>query len=285
MRSIYVNGEWVPENNATVSVFDRGFLFGDAIYEVAAVIDGKIIDFNGHVARLKRSLGALGISMPESEEKLLALFKEIVRRNEISEGLVYLQVTRGTQDRDFLYPDTLKPTIVMFTQRKSVLSNPKWETGISVKTAPDGRWVNRQIKTVQLLYSSLMKTEAVKEGFDDVLFVEDEKITEASSANFHIVTKDGRLLTRELSNALLHGITRASVLDLARGSNLLVEERAFSVEEAKEAAEAFITSATSFVTPVVSIDGTAVGTGKVGPVSKELLKIYIVESVGQGIPV
>jgi len=284
-RTVYLDGAWVTEGDAKVSVFDRGFLFADAIYEVTAIIQGKLVDYPGHLARLKRSLDALGIAMPVAEAELLELHKEIARRNSIEDGLIYLQVSRGVQDRDFVFPDAMEPTFVMFTQAKKVLDNPKWKTGLSVKTVPEGRWSDRQIKTVQLLYSSLRKTEANREGYDDVVFVESGHITEASSANFHMVTQGGVLVTRDLSNALLHGITRGSILHLARQADLKVEERAFTPEEAKSASEAFVTSATSFVTPVVRIDGDKVGSGEIGPVSRRLLDIYIREQLAAGIPI
>jgi len=284
-RTVYLNGAWVAEGEAKVSVFDRGFLFADAIYEVTAIIHGKLVDYPGHLARLKRSLDALGIAMPVAEAELLDLHKEIARRNGIEDGLIYLQVSRGVQDRDFVFPEAMEPTFVMFTQTKKVLDNPKWKTGLSVKTVPEGRWSDRQIKTVQLLYSSLRKTEANRQGYDDVLFVENGHITEASSANFHIVTQEGVLVTRDLSNALLHGITRGSILHLARQADLKVEERAFTPEEAKAASEAFVTSATSFVTPVVKMDGDKIGNGEVGPITRRLLDIYIREQLSAGIPV
>ncbi|MEN0116004.1 MAG: D-amino-acid transaminase [Agrobacterium cavarae] len=284
-RTVYLNGAWVAEGDAKVSVFDRGFLFADAIYEVTAIIHGKLVDYPGHLARLKRSLDALGIAKPVAEAELLDLHKEIARRNGIEDGLIYLQVSRGVQDRDFVFPEAMEPTFVMFTQTKKVLDNPKWKTGLSVKTVPEGRWSDRQIKTVQLLYSSLRKTEANRQGYDDVLFVENGHITEASSANFHIVTQEGVLVTRDLSNALLHGITRGSILHLARQADLKVEERAFTPEEAKAASEAFVTSATSFVTPVVRMDGVTIGNGEVGPISRRLLDIYIREQLSTGIPI
>lgn len=284
-RTVYLNGAWVAEGDAKVSVFDRGFLFADAIYEVTAIIHGKLVDYPGHLARLKRSLDALGIAKPVAEAELLDLHKEIARRNGIEDGLIYLQVSRGVQDRDFVFPEAMEPTFVMFTQTKKVLDNPKWKTGLSVKTVPEGRWSDRQIKTVQLLYSSLRKTEANRQGYDDVLFVENDHITEASSANFHIVTQEGVLVTRDLSNALLHGITRGSILHLARQADIKVEERAFTPDEAKAASEAFVTSATSFVTPVVKMDGDTIGNGEVGPISRRLLDIYIREQLSAGIPV
>ncbi|MGF9563079.1 D-amino-acid transaminase [Neorhizobium sp. JUb45] len=282
-RIVYLNGQWLPESEAKVSIFDRGYTFADAIYEVTAVIGGKLLDYPGHTARLKRSLEAIGIPMPVSDDVLLDLHHEIVAKNGVDEGLIYLQVSRGAEDRNFLYASDLTPTFSMFTQAFPVLANPKVESGITVVSMPDGRWVNRQIKTVQLLYSSLAKMEAKKQGADDVIFVEDGFITEASSANFHIITKRGVLVTRHLSNALLHGITRASVLGLAEKAELTFEERAFSVEEALDAAEAFVTSATNFVMPVVSIDGKPVGDGKPGVATLKLREIYIADKLAHAI--
>jgi D-amino acid aminotransferase len=282
-RIVYLNGQWLPETEARISVFDRGFVFADAIYEVTAVTGGKLIDYAGHSGRLKRSLAALGIQAPVSDDDMLGLHREILLRNGMTDGLIYLQVSRGAEDRDFLFSDDLTPTFVMFTQSRPVLANPKWQTGISVITMPEGRWVQRQIKTVQLLYSSLAKMEARKQGADDAFFVEDGVITEASSSNAHIVTKAGTLVTRDLSNALLHGITRGSVLDLARHAGIAVEERGFTPAEAKDAAEVFITSATNFVMPVVRIDGQPVGAGTPGPVSETLRHHYIEDRLASAI--
>jgi D-amino acid aminotransferase len=282
-RIVYLNGQWLPETEARISIFDRGFVFADAIYEVTAVIGGKLIDYAGHSGRLKRSLAALGIKAPVSDDEMLSLHRDILLRNGMTDGLIYLQVSRGAEDRDFLFSDDLTPTFVMFTQSRKVLDNPKWQTGISVITMPEGRWVERQIKTVQLLYSSLAKMEARKQGADDAFFVEDGFITEASSSNAHIVTKTGTLVTRDLSNALLHGITRGSVLDLARRAGMAVEERGFTPAEAKDAAEVFITSATNFVMPVVRIDGQAVGAGTPGPVSETLRQRSIEDRLASAI--
>lgn len=284
-RIVYLNGAWLPEEEARISVFDRGFLFADAVYEVTSILHGKLLDFPGHAARLSHSVAALGISMPVGRKELLTLHQEIARRNGMTDGLVYLQISRGAHDRDFLYPDTLHPTFLMFTQAKNLLANPKWQTGMALCTAPEGRWANRQIKTVQLLYSSQAKMQAHDNGFDDVVFVEDGLITEASSANFHIVTADGALVTRGLSNALLHGITRASVLDIARKTGMMVEERAFSPADAAQASEAFISSASNFITPVISIDGQIIGDGIPGPISQKLRELYIEERLADGIAV
>ncbi len=276
-RTVYVDGQWLPEAEAKVSVFDRGYQFADAVYEVTAVIDGRLIDYPGHAARLDRSLAELRIPKPVPAERLLAIHREVAERNDLGEGLIYLQVSRGSADRDFLFADDLVPTLVMFTQAKPIRVNAKADTGMSVITVPDARWGRRDIKTVQLLHSSLMKMEARAQGADDAFMLEDGFVTEASSANAHIVTADGVVVTRDLSHALLPGITRASVLELARRAGMGAEERPFTPDEAKAAAECFITSATSFVLPVVRIDGVQVGDGRPGPVTGRLRELYIAD--------
>lgn len=277
-RIVYVNGDYVPEEEAKVSVFDRGFLFADGVYEVTSVLDGKLIDFEGHVRRLQRSLDELEMTNPLSEDEWLSAHRELVARNDIGDGLVYLQVTRGAADRDFAYPEGVTPTVVMFTQAKPGLAdNPAAKTGIKVISIPDIRWGRRDIKTVQLLYPSMGKMAAKKAGADDAWLVEDGAVTEGTSNNAYIV-KGRTIVTRQLSNDILHGITRAAVLRFAREAQMEVEERAFTLEEAKGADEAFITSASTFVMPVVEIDGTSVGTGAPGPVASRLREIYLEES-------
>ncbi|MDO5657917.1 MAG: D-amino-acid transaminase [Paracoccus sp. (in: a-proteobacteria)] len=278
-RIVYVNGQYLPEDQATVSVFDRGFVMGDAVYEVTSVLDGKLIDFAGHLARLQRSLGELGIRNPHSDDEWLALHREMVARNEIHHGMVYLQVSRGNGgDRDFVYPaqDT-PPTVVLYTwQKPQLIDNPAAETGWKICTLPDLRWARRDIKTVQLLYPSMAKMEAKAKGCDDAWLVEDGLVTEGTSNNAYIV-KDGAIITRALSNEILHGITRAAVLRFAREAQMTVEERSFAPDEARAADEAFVTSASAFVMPVVEIDGTRVGDGTPGPVTRRLREIYIEE--------
>ena len=273
-RIVYVNGEFLAEDKALVSVFDRGFLFADAVYEVTSVLDGKLIDFDGHMARLRRSLGELGISQPLERDELLALHRELVERNEIQEGIVYLQISRGVADRDFAYPD-VEPTVVLFTQHKRFIDSPTIKDGIKVITVEDNRWKRRDIKTVQLLYPSMAKMAALEAGADDAWLVEDGFITEGTSNNTYIVTDSGAIVTRELSSKILHGITRASVLATAKEAQMRIEERPFTVEEARNAAEAFITSATNIVVPVVELDGEQVGNGKPGPVADRLREIYL----------
>lgn len=282
MRTVYVNGEYVDENEAKVSIFDRGFLMADGVYEVTSVLGGKLIDFDGHVARLERSLAALDMAAPADREELLAIHRELVARNDLVDGLIYLQVTRGAPgDRDFAFPDpeATASTLVLFTQSKPGLAeSPQAKTGIRVITIDDIRWGRRDIKTVQLLYPSMGKMMAKKAGADDAWMVEDGFVTEGTSNNAYIVTGN-KIVTRALSNDILHGITRAAVLRCAREAQMEVEERNFTVAEAQAADEAFITSASSFVMPVVEIDGAALGDGKPGRVAARLREIYLDESL------
>ena len=277
-RTVYVNGEYLPEEEAKISVFDRGFLFADGVYEVTSVLGGKLIDFDGHAKRLERSLSELEMASPVTPDELLGIHRELVARNGIEEGLVYLQITRGAADRDFAYPDGATPSIVIFTQAKPGLADsPKAKEGLKIISIEDQRWGRRDIKTVQLLYPSMGKMAAKKAGADDAWMTEDGQVTEGTSNNAYIV-KNGAIITRHLGNEILHGITRAAVLRFAREAQMNVEERAFTLEEAKSADEAFITSASTFVMPVVEIDGAPVGTGVPGPVSLRLREIYLEES-------
>lgn len=279
-RTVYVNGEYLPEEEAKVSVFDRGFLFADAVYEVTTVVNGKLIDFPAHMARLKRSLGELEMKPAVEESELLDIHRKLVEENELTNGLVYLQVTRGEADRDFHYPDAETPSsLVLFTQTKDPLENAMVKHGAKVITVEDLRWGRRDIKTVQLLYPSMAKMAAQKAGVDDAWFEEDGFINEGTSNNAWIVTADNTIVTRNLSKLILHGITRASVLKCAELLQMKIEERPFTVEETKTAREAFITSASIFVCPVIEIDGAAIGDGKPGTVTAKLREIYIEESL------
>jgi D-alanine transaminase len=285
-RIVYVNGDYVPEAEARVSVFDRGFLMADGVYEVTSVLGGRLIDFEGHAARLARSLAEIDLQNPLSHEELLEIHRALVRKNNVTEGMVYLQVTRGNPgDRDFAFPDpeTCRPTVVMFTQSKPGLAdNPAARTGWRVITIPDLRWARRDIKTVQLLYPSMGKMAAKRAGADDAWMVEDGLVTEGTSNNAYIV-KGRTIVTRDLSHDILHGITRAAVLRFAREAQYEVEERPFTVDEAQAADEAFITSASTFVMPVVEIDGVPLGDGRPGPVARRLRDIYIEESLRSAI--
>ena len=274
-RIVYVNGNYVDEENAVVSVFDRGFLFADGVYEVTTVMQGALIDNDGHLKRLRRSLSELNMPSPASDEEIIEAQLELLARNQISEGLVYLQVTRGPADRDFSFPANPVPGLVMFTQKKNLTDPVQAKEGIRVISLPDIRWRRRDIKTVGLLAQVLAKQAAVDAGIDDAWMVEDGFVTEGSSNNAFIVDQQGKLITRHLGNEILHGITRASVLALVEKENMVFEERAFTIEEAQAASEAFITSATTFVWPVVQIDGVSIGSGKPGPVAPQLREFYI----------
>ena len=276
-RTVYVNGEYLPEEEAKVSVFDRGFLFADGVYEVTSVLDGRLVDFPGHAERLGRSLRELEMESPVTDEELLAIHRELVRRNGIEEGLVYLQVSRGVADRDFAWGEAIEPSIVLFTQSKPGLAdNPKAREGMKVISIPDRRWGRRDIKTVQLLYPSMGKMAAKKAGANDAWMVEDGFVTEGTSNNAYIVAGN-RIVTRQLGEEILHGITRAAVLRVARDLQMEVEERPFTIQEAKEADEAFVTSASTFVMPVTHIDDQAVGEGRPGPVAVRLREVYLEE--------
>ncbi len=280
MRTVYVNGEYLPEDQAKISIFDRGFLMADGVYEVTSVLDGKLIAFDGHAERLTRSMNELDMRAPATTEELLEIHRELVRLNDIKDGLIYLQVTRGSDgDRDFAFPDpeTTAPSLVLFTQSKPGLAdNPAARDGIRVISIEDIRWGRRDIKTVQLLYPSMGKMMAKKAGVEDAWMVEDGFVTEGTSNNAYIV-KDGKIVTRETSSDILHGITRKAVLELAREAQMQVEERNFTIEEAQQADEAFVTSASAFVTPVIEIDGAKIGSGTPGKLAPRLREIYLEE--------
>ena len=280
-RTVYVNGEYLPEDQAKVSIFDRAFLMADGVYEVTSVLGGKLIDFEGHRLRLERSLRELDMPKPPAFDDLLEIHRELVRANGIDEGLVYLQITRGAPaDRDFAFPDpeTTPATLVLFTQNKPGLANsPVAQKGIKVISIEDVRWGRRDIKTVQLLYPSMGKMMAKKAGADDAWMVQDGFVTEGTSNNAYFI-KGNTIVTRALSNDILHGITRAAVLRFAREAQMQVEERNFTIEEAQGADEAFITSASTFVMPVVEIDGVALGDGTPGRNALRLREIYLEES-------
>lgn len=279
-RTVYVNGNYVPETEAQVSVFDRAFLMADGVYEVTSVLDGKLVDFEGHAKRLERSLSELEMACPVTMDELLQIHRDLVEKNDLKTGGIYLQITRGAPaDRDFAWPDPAETPsgIVLFTFAKDLVNMPAAKTGIKVISIEDIRWGRRDIKTVQLLYPSMGKMMAKKAGCDDAWMVEDGYVTEGTSNNAYFV-KGNKIVTRGLSNDILHGITRAAVLRFAAEAQFEVEERLFTIEEAQQADEAFITSATTFVQPVVEIDGARIGDGVPGRVATRLREIYIDES-------
>jgi D-alanine transaminase len=271
----YVNGSFVPLADAKVSVLDRGFLFADGIYEVSAVLDGRLVDNTAHLARLQRSVGEIALPLPETLERIEQIQHELIARNDLVEGLVYIQVTRGAAPRDFVFPKGVAPTLVMFATHKNIVDAPAARTGIAVKTVPDIRWERRDIKSVALLAQVLAKQAAAEAGCQEAWMVEDGKITEGGSSSAFIVTRDDVLVTRPNSHAILPGCTRKAVIALAEERQLRVEERTFSVDEALAAKEAFITSASNFVQPVVTIDGHRIADGKPGPMALRLREIYV----------
>jgi D-alanine transaminase len=275
-RIVYLNGAFVPFEEARIPIMDRGFLFADGIYEVSAVINSRLVDNEAHLARLDRSLKEIRIANPYTMQEWTAREEELVRRNGVVEGLVYMEVTRGAAERDFAFPkEPTPPTVVMFTQVKAIIRSPQAESGVAVITVPDLRWKRRDIKSVALLAQVLAKQAAAEAGVAEAWMVEDGHVTEGSSSTAFVITRDGRIVTRPLSNAILPGITRLAVMRLASESGLAVEERLFSVEEAFAASEAFYTSASSFVMPVVSIDGRTIGSGKPGALTRRLRELYL----------
>jgi len=274
-RTVYVNGEFFPENEARISIFDRGFLFADGVYEVTAVINGKLVDYPMHMERLKRSLREMDMVSPLDDEAMLAMHRELAARNHLNEGGIYMQITRGAADRDFVRPKNVKPTLIAFTQANNLLKAPGAETGERAIIVPDIRWTRRDIKTIALLPQTMAKQAAKDAGVSKAWMVgEDGYITEEASSTTFIV-KDNVLITRPVSNSILAGITRKAVLALLQQTDVTLDERKFTPDEAYGADEALITSASSFVMPIVEIDGKIIGPGKPGPVTKKLRELYI----------
>lgn len=277
-RIVYVNGGYLPEEHAKISVFDRGFLFADGVYEVSSVLDGRLVDNRAHLARLRRSLDALGMRPPVDEAGIVRVQRSLIERNRLREGVVYLQITRGAAERDFAYPEGATPSLVMFTQARALVDAPAARTGIRVISTPDLRWKRRDLKTVGLLPAAMAKQAALDAGAHDAWMVEDGKVTEGSSSNAWIVSAGGRIVTRHLGREILHGVTRAALLRLSREAGIEVEERPFGLDEAASAREAFVTSASTFVLPVVEIDGRPIGDGAPGPLTGRLRRLYVEEA-------
>lgn len=274
-RTVFLNGNFVPADEARIPVMDRGFLFADGIYEVSAVLEGGLVDNAAHLARLDGSLAAIDIANPYDAAQWTRFQSELVRRNALDEGVVYLQVTRGVAERDFHYAASLAPTAVMFTQAKRVVDSPLAAAGARVVTVPDLRWSRRDIKSIGLLAQVMAKRQAAEAGAAEAFMVEDGIVTEGASSTAFVITAAGAIVTRPLSTAVLAGITRQAVLRLAREHGLALEERSFSVEEAGQAAEVFFTSASHFVVPVIALDGKPIGSGRPGPLSTRLRELYL----------
>jgi len=277
-RIVYVNGSYVPEDEAKVSVFDRAFLFGDAVYEVTAVLDRRLVDFEAHLARLDRSLKEIALLSPLSHDALRALHAELIQRNGVDEGIVYLQITRGAADRDFAYPENAEPTVIAFAQSRPLIANPYAATGVKVITIPDLRWKRRDIKSTSMLAQAMGKQEAKLEGAYEAWMVENGCVTEGTSSSAFILDAQGVVRTQPLGHHILPGVTRRAVLRLAALEGVSLEERPFSVAEALSAREAFMTAASAFVLPVVEIDGVAIGDGRPGPIARKFRALYIDEA-------
>jgi D-alanine transaminase len=276
-RYAYVNGRFVPHTNAVVHVEDRGFQFADGVYEVVTIIGGKLVDEQGHLDRLARSLNELRIAWPVMPRVLKLLMRRLIQMNRVTQGTIYLQVTRGVAPRDFKFPKHSDSSLILTTKRAGAFATrDQLENGVKVITIPDIRWLRRDIKSVALLPQVLGKQQAVEAGAFEAWQVDsDGKVTEGCSSNAWIVTSDGTLVTRYANNLILNGVTRLSILRLAEESGIKFEERPFSVEEAYAAREAFVSSASTFVMPVTRIDDRSVGNGKPGELSEKLRRTYL----------
>lgn len=276
-RVAYVNGTYRPHGQAVVHIEDRGFQFADGVYEVWAVFDGRLADFEGHMTRLKRSLTELRIDIPMSDAALSRVLAETIRRNRVRNGLVYLQVTRGTAPRDHAFPRDVAPSVVVTAKSVDPSRNEALaKKGAAAVSQPDQRWGRCDIKTVSLLPNVLAKQAARESGaYECLMYDEMGLVTEGSSTNVWIVDEDGRLRTRDTQANILKGITRTALMQLIKDGGIEIEERAFTVEEAKRAREVFVTAASTFVMPIVSLDGTKIGDGKPGPVATRLRETYL----------
>ena len=274
-RIAYVNGRYLPHGKAAVHIEDRGYQFSDGIYEVTPVSNRRLVDEDLHLDRLERSLRELRIAMPASRQAIKMITQQVIRRNHLTNGFVYIQVTRGVAPRDHKFPKNAEPALVMTARQMKPASSEAIDNGIAVITIPDIRWKRRDIKSVSLLPNCLGKQQAYEHGAAEAWMIDDDGfITEGTSTNAWIVTKDNKIVTRPASEDILNGITRMSLLRAAREHGLEYEERAFSLEEALSAKEAFITSSSNFVMPVTKIDDTVIGNGHAGEFSLDLRRKY-----------
>ena len=275
MRQVYINGEFKKEDEAKVSIFDRGLLFSDSVYEVTSVINSKLIDFKYHVERLDRSMNELKFKTLIDHDEILAFHRKLIDLNNLKEGMIYTQVTRGVVDRSFDMPkQAIKPTVLAFTQEKKILESDSAKNGIKVMTLEDMRWKRNDIKTTQLLYASMAKSEATAKGFDDAWMLRQGYVTEGSSNNVWII-RSKNIMTRQSDNLILSGITRAVVLECAKKLDYEVIAKNFTKVDAESADEAFMTSATGLITPVIKINSSQIGDGKPGNFTKSLRAEYI----------
>lgn len=281
-RFAYVNGRYVPHREGSVHIEDRGYQFGDGVYEVIPIVEDRLVDAGPHLDRLDRSLAEMRIEWPVSRNVLEMVMAELIARNRVSEGLIYMQVTRGVAPRDHKFPANAKPSLVMTTRKVRFRDQKKLSDGVKVITIPDIRWARCDIKTISLVPNCIGKTEAAEAGAYEAWQVDDGGfVTEGTSSNAWIVTDDDRLLTRPATQDILRGVTRQSLLRIAAEEGLSFEEKPFTVDEAKAAREAFASSATSFVTPVVQIDDTILGNGAPGFLSRRLQRWYLAYCEGR----
>ncbi len=272
-RIAYVNGRYLPHKNAFVHIEDRGYQFGDGVYEVVLVLNKNLIDFECHYTRLKRSLSEISLDLPISETVIKQIFKRLVRSNRITNGLIYLQVTRGVADRAHQFPTNVPPALVV-TAKPTLITNTV--AGKKAITTADQRWDRRDIKTIQLLPNCIAKQEAIKhDAYEAIMVMQDGTITEGASSNLWMVDKDNQLVTRQASNAILNGITKLSLTNIASIRQYKIVERSFTVEEAREAKELFVTSATAIVTPIIQLNDDLIADGNVGPVALALRSAYL----------
>src|ERR1700722_9319714 len=271
----YFNGAITSVDSARVSIFDRGFLFSDGIYEVCAVLNSNLIDNELHLSRFQRSAAEISLKMPVTLAEIAQIQKELIHRNRLQQGVVYLQVTRGVASREFAFPTNSRPTLIMFTQAKDIIGASIAKHGIAIKTVPDIRWKRRDIKSIALLAQVLAKQEAFDAGCQEAWLVEEGYITEGASSTAFMITPNQVIVTRPTSTAILPGVTRTALLALSQETCFRIEERAFTVDEAQAASEAFITSASNFVLPVVKVDGSEIADGKPGRITKRLRQLYI----------
>jgi D-alanine transaminase len=283
MRQVYINGEFKKEDEAKVSVFDRGLLFSDSLYEVTTVINGKLIDFNNHMKRLDRSMTELKFKKLLNHLDILIFHRKLIELNNLKEGMIYLQVTRGVADRSFDMPkDKIEPTVLAFTQEKKIIDSESAKNGIKVMTLDDMRWKRSDIKTTQLLYASMAKTEATEKGFDDAWMLREGYVTEGSSSNAWII-KGKTIMTRQSDNLILSGITRNAIFKCAKDLGYEVVTKNITLQDAQSASEAFITSATAFVMPVVKINASQIGDGRPGKFVTALREEYIKQALESSI--
>ena len=274
-RTVYVNGSFVREDLANISIFDRGFLFADSIYEVTGVIDSKLVDNNKHLNRLRDSLKFMNIDLTMTNNEIESIQNELIEKNDLDNGMVYLQISRGSEDRDFLYSQSIEPTVVIFTQRKNFFKDPKALKGITVITQEDNRWKYKDIKTTSLLGSVLAKNEAKRKGADDSWYTKDGFVTEGAASNAFIINKEKVIKTHPLSSDILPGTTRSTVFEIAKLLDLTVKEEPFSVDEAIDSKEAFITGAGTLVVPVIKINQSVIGDGQPGEITNAIREKYL----------